>query len=259
MKFRISNYLSQRLLDERILVSQKANSLANRNSRKLLSDPNMSDVLKNTDSEESEDIDLYNESENENELKMTNDEIPVTSSNSLDQKNKNRSEKENQKETFRLRQSLMLNDLDYRMWLFDMERNSISVKKRTKQLREAILSICSHLAFVKYVPLEIHHQLTYWLDDEMLEMGVVNEDSTYLLNLWDEGKVLDVQVPSQWDTTPFRIGVKEDYESVGLTLFIHLVQDEEKGGYIIPPFCHWESWYNHKCTNTSGMTKTDDR
>jgi hypothetical protein len=93
----------------------------------------------------------------------------------------------------------------------------------------------------------------------MLEMGVVNEDSTYLLNLWDEGKVLDVQVPSQWDTTPFRIGVKEDYESVGLTLFIHLVQDEEKGGYIIPPFCHWESWYNHKCTKTSGMTKTDDR
>ena len=61
------------------------------------------------------------------------------------------------------------------------------------------------------------------------------------------------------DTEPFRLGSKDDYESVGYTLFNYLVQATSAEGYYVPKFFHWENWYNNKCTPASGMTRTVDR
>ena len=53
--------------------------------------------------------------------------------------------------------------------------------------------------------------------------------------------------PEEWDTEPFKIGLKEDYESVGYTLFNYLVEARKAEGYYLPKFVHWEAWYNNKC------------
>jgi hypothetical protein len=99
----------------------------------------------------------------------------------------------------------------------------------------------------------------YWLDDEIVKDEIVVEKTTYLMNLISEEKTLNSQDPEEWDTEPFKIGLKEDYESVGYTLFNYLVEARKAEGYYLPKFVHWETWYNNKCKFNLGLTKTIDR
>jgi len=144
------------------------------------------------------------------------------------------------------------------MWLFDMER-TISENKRRKSLREAILSCFSNLISKYYVPTSTYNNLMYWLDDEIEENGIVLEETTYLLDLVESEKTLNFQDPEEWDREPFKLGLKDDYESVGYTLFNYLVEATRVEGYYLPKFFHWENWYNQKCTRASGMSKIVDR
>ena len=146
----------------------------------------------------------------------------------------------------------------YKMWLFDMER-TISENKRRKSLREAILSCFSNLISKHYVPTSTYKNLMYWLDDEIEENGIVLEETTYLLDLVESEKTLNFQDPEEWDREPFKLGLKDDYESVGYTLFNYLVEATKVEGYYLPKFFHWENWYNQKCTRASGMSKIVDR
>ncbi len=88
----------------------------------------------------------------------------------------------------------------------------------------------------------------YWLDDEIKKDGFVLEETTYLLDLVESEKTLNFQDPEEWDREPFKLGLKDNYESVGYTLFNYLVEATKVEGYYLPKFFHWENWYNQKCT-----------
>ncbi len=122
-------------------------------------------------------------------------------------------------ETFRKRASINRNGLiNYRMQLFDMDKSS-SEKQKIKMLRESILSCFFHHISLNYILTAIYHQLMYWLDDEIVKDEIIVEKTTYLMNLISEEKTLNSQDPEEWDTEPFKIGLKA--EGYYLQKFVH--------------------------------------
>jgi hypothetical protein len=197
--------------------------------------------------------------DDEEEVRIDEGENTINNSSDSNVSSLSKLEISKKMETFRKRASITRNGfINYRMWLFDMSKSS-SEKKKTKMLRESILSCFSHLISLNYIPTAIYHQLMYWLDDEIVKDEIVVEKTTYLMNLISEEKTLNSQDPEEWDTEPFKIGLKEDYESVGYTLFNYLVEARKAEGYYLPKFVHWETWYNNKCKFNLGLTKTIDR
>ena len=170
----------------------------------------------------------------ENTIKQSSDSIDITGSTA---------ETAKQLESFRKRKSINGNGFyNYRMWLFDMTRD-LNEKMKRKMLRESILSCFSHLICLNYIPTEIYKQLMYWLDDKVIQDGKIVEKTTYLMDLIAKQNTLNTQDSEEWDTEPIRIGAKEDYESVGYTLFNYLVEASKAEGYYLPKFVHWEAWF----------------
>jgi hypothetical protein len=117
------------------------------------------------------------------ELKAADEENSIKQSSDSNNPTLSKSETTKQLETFRKRSSINGNGFyNYRMWLFDMSRNS-NEKKKVKMLRESILSCFSHLISLNYIPTSIYKQLMYWLDDEIMKDGEIVEKTTYLMDL----------------------------------------------------------------------------
>jgi hypothetical protein len=194
-----------------------------------------------------EEIPRFQVIDNEEEVKIADDDNVIKQSSDSNDLTGSKSETTKQLESFRKRKSINGNGFyNYRMWLFDMSRES-NEKKKIKMLRESIISCFSHLICLHYIPSEIYKQLMYWLDDEVMREGELVETTTYLMDLIRKQTTLNTQDSEEWDTEPIRIGIKEDYESVGYTLFNYLVEASTAEGYYLPKFVHWEAWYNSKC------------
>jgi hypothetical protein len=125
-------------------------------------------------------------------------------------------------------------------------------------LREVVLECFSKLAKSNLVPIQIYEKLCYWLDSDLYSDNERVKDTTTLLHMIQYDQVYKFGEHNVNENL-FKIGLREDYEDVGMTLFTHLYASSEEDGYRLPPFVHWESWYNNKCTIKSGLTKAKDR
>ncbi len=206
------------------------------------------------------DVDYDLESEKDYELIDEGNTDEISFKRAPKSPNLNKKEREAQKQTFIPRASIKFENKDYRMWMDDMDM-ILGDKQRTKALRDSIIVCFRNLRQMKYVPNIAYNQLCYWLDTDYYVDDTKVQGLTSLTALKKHNLVYQ-PYPNHnpdWDCTPFRLKLKEDYESVGMTLFKHLYWESQYQGYMTPPFFHWERWYNNKCTLKSGWEKAVDR